>query len=113
MEQDNGRVAAVIAELSPLDIVLLLGKADTWGSWMFDSAMHMVRLGLGREDHGSIKFDTPLAKAVIAYLLSDSDSGAEREDASAAEAVGPQSGDTEGGASPNPSSRSLLQGRQG
>lgn len=65
---DPGRVDEVIAKLTAPDRDLILGNCNGWGSWMWDSGSFMVSLGLGTKRPGSIQFDTPLAKAVIARL---------------------------------------------
>lgn len=56
--------------LTPLERELLLGESDGWGSWMFECGAGLCAKGLGRRDNGSIYFDTPLAKDMIAHLRS-------------------------------------------
>jgi hypothetical protein len=55
-------------QLSEHERALLLGECDGWGSWMFEAGGHLCSLGLGTKRHGSITFDTPLAKELIASL---------------------------------------------
>jgi hypothetical protein len=47
---------------------LLLGNCEGWGSWMFTAGEYLCSLGLGTKRDGSIRFDTPLANEMIAYL---------------------------------------------
>jgi len=61
----------VLAKLTPLDRDLLMGRCESWGSWMWDCAGELVRLGLGTRRNGSIQFDTPLADAIRALLTSE------------------------------------------
>jgi pyruvate/2-oxoglutarate/acetoin dehydrogenase E1 component len=59
---------ALDAKLTDDDRALLLGECDGWGSWMFTAGEYLCSLGLGTERGGSIAFDTPLAKELIAFL---------------------------------------------
>lgn len=63
-------LSELAGKLSELDKSLLLGTESGWGSWMFTSGSYMANLGLGTKRNGSIAFDTPLAKDMIAYLRS-------------------------------------------
>lgn len=60
----------IAGKLSPLEIDLLCGRCEGWGSWMFTAGGFMVSLGLGRKENGSIFFDTPLADEVRDHLAS-------------------------------------------
>lgn len=62
----------LISRLTASERDLLLGNCTGWGSWMYEAAEHLVSLGLGTHENGSIYFDTPLATEVIAALRSQS-----------------------------------------
>lgn len=50
-------------KLYSMEVELLMDRTTHWGSWMWDSAKKMVRLGLANQWGTSIQFDTKLAAA--------------------------------------------------
>ncbi len=66
----EAEIEAIIGGLTDLECELLLGESSGWGSWMFSVGSDLCTKGLGTKRDGSITFDTPLAKRVIAALRS-------------------------------------------
>lgn len=58
----------IASRLTTHELSLLTGRADGWGSWMYECAQGLVAKGLGRKECGSIYFDTPLGLAVRSLL---------------------------------------------